>query len=542
MRLDKLVVICTSRDPDRVATGTLHDRCQPLAEHRRAGGFDTVVAESRAVWQRLWEDCDARSWATPGTPAPLRFCIYHLLIAANPDDPTVNIGANALAGSATGVTCSGTPRSSCSRSSSSPSRTPPMRYCATATTLDGAGRTPAGTALGRAMPGSPPTPVGRNALYTADGANRFWTREEELHVSADVAYGIFRVEATGDTAFLRDVGAEILFETSRFWVDRVEPAAGGEGYELRQVMGPDEFHSHIDNNAFTNRLAQWHLTQAVNLFDELRDQHPEAFAALGSKIGLEPKERDRWQEVADGLVGARHREGVIEQFTGYFERDDVPITEWDENNMPRYPKATTTSTARPPAAQAARRRHADVPASRRVRRRDQTGELRLLRGLDAAQVVVEPLDPRDHGYRGRRHYSGGPVLRALGLCGPQRQPGQHRRGHAHRLRAGPGRSSSTGSVGCASSAAGWPSIRGCPTTGKASASAFRWRGRPIHVTVDHEHVTLRLGGPDGGTEEVIVSGKPVQLTAGMPAQVALEATMRTPLRPPSPGRECPEGR
>jgi kojibiose phosphorylase len=54
---------------------------------------------------------------------------------------------------------------------------------------------------------------------------------------------------------------------------------------------------------------------------------------------------------------------------------------------------------------------------------------------------------------------------------------------------------------------------------------LRWRGRPIHVTVDHEHVTLRLGGPDGGTEEVIVSGKPVQLTAGTPAQVALEGTM-----------------
>jgi len=63
---------------------------------------------------------------------------------------------------------------------------------------------------------------------------------------------------------------------------------------------------------------------------------------------------------------------------------------------------------------------------------------------------------------------------------------------------------------------------------------LRWRGRPIHVTVDHEHVTLRLGGPDGGTEEVIVGGKPVQLTAGTPAQVALEETMRTPLRPPYP--------
>ena len=113
-------------------------------------------------------------------------------------------------------------------------------------------------------------------------------------------------------------------------------------------MGPDEFHSHVDNNAFTNRLAQWHLTQAVNLYDELRDRHPEAFATLVSKIGLEPKERDRWQEIADGLVGARYRQGVIEQFTGYFERDDVPIAEWDENDMPRYPKGYHHFNCEPP--------------------------------------------------------------------------------------------------------------------------------------------------------------------------------------------------
>ena len=32
-----------------------------------------------------------------------------------------------------------------------------------------------------------------------------------------------------------------------------------------------------------------------------------------------------------------NEQGLIEQFTGYFEREDVPVTEWDENNMPCYP-------------------------------------------------------------------------------------------------------------------------------------------------------------------------------------------------------------
>ena len=50
-------------------------------------------------------------------------------------------------------------------------------------------------------------------------------------------------------------------------------------------MGPDEFHSHIDNNAFTNRLAQWHLTQAVALHDDLRDRHPDVLAAVARRSG-----------------------------------------------------------------------------------------------------------------------------------------------------------------------------------------------------------------------------------------------------------------
>ena len=217
--------------------------------------------------------------------------------------------------------------------------------------------------------------------WTADGANRFWTGEEEIHVSADVAYGLLGyVEATGDTAFLHDLGAEILFETSRFWVDRVEPAAEATGTSSGQVMGPDEFHSHVDNNAFTNRLAQWHLPQAAALYDELRDRHPEALAALVSTIGLDSEERDRWHEVADGLVAARYRDGVIEQFTGYFERETCPSPSGTRTTCRTTRRATTTTTARTPTAQAARRGHADLPAARRVQRRGQAGELRVLRG------------------------------------------------------------------------------------------------------------------------------------------------------------------
>ena len=64
--------------------------------------------------------------------------------------------------------------------------------------------------------------------FTPDGSNRFWSRDEEVHVCADVAYGIHRyVEATEDHEFLESVGAEILFETSRFWLSFIETDEDG---------------------------------------------------------------------------------------------------------------------------------------------------------------------------------------------------------------------------------------------------------------------------------------------------------------------------
>lgn len=105
-----------------------------------------------------------------------------------------------------------------------------------------------------------------------------------------------------------------------------------------QVMGPDEFHSHVDNNAFTNYLAQWHLHRAVAAYRQLAQENPEHLAELSARIGLEESEPERWTEVAEGLSILRGPDGLIEQFEGYFQREDIAITTWDANDMPQYPE------------------------------------------------------------------------------------------------------------------------------------------------------------------------------------------------------------
>ena len=71
------------------------------------------------------------------------------------------------------------------------------------------------------------------------------------------------------------------------------------------MIGPDEYHEAVDDNAFTNVMARWNLRCAAD-----------AAAADGS---VAPAEIRRWRAVADALVdGFDSATGVYEQFRGYF--------------------------------------------------------------------------------------------------------------------------------------------------------------------------------------------------------------------------------
>jgi len=83
--------------------------------------------------------------------------------------------------------------------------------------------------------------------------------KQEQHISADVAYAVWQYWlASGDEGFLLDAGAEILLETGRFWASRAQLESDGRGH-IRGVIGPDEYHEHIDDNAFTNVMARGNI-------------------------------------------------------------------------------------------------------------------------------------------------------------------------------------------------------------------------------------------------------------------------------------------
>lgn len=336
---DKFAVIATSRDmPAEDIRSDLLDRLD-VARRR---GMSACLEDSAAAWRAKWDACDCVVSGDPEAALAARFSIYHLLIAANEDDPRANIGAKSLSGEGykghvfwdTEIfllpffifTQPETARALLT-----------YRYHTLTGALENAsenGFKGAQYAWESADTGRETTPK-----WTADGQNRIWTGEEEIHVTACVAFGVITyVTATGDWQFVRDYGAEILYQTSRYWASRLEWNPAQARFELTRVIGPDEFHEHVDNNTFTNRMAQWHLDQAVAVFTELSAKNDSTHAALVERLDLTRDEVARWAKISNQIyLPTVSEDGLIEQFEGYFELEDLPIAEWDQNRMPRYP-------------------------------------------------------------------------------------------------------------------------------------------------------------------------------------------------------------
>jgi kojibiose phosphorylase len=335
--VEKLVTVFTSRD---VAAASVRPAC--LDELRRHGkaGFASCRDRNRAAWRARWADSDVVIDGDLDATRAVRFNIYHLLIAANASDPRVNIGANSLSGERyRGHAFWDTEVFMLPffvYTQPEIARTLLLyRYH----TLDGARRNArdGGFRGARYAWESADTGVDTTPKWTVDGAHRLWMGEEEIHVTAAVAYGLNAyVAATGDQALMTDYGAEILFETSRFWASRLEATPEGH-YALSRVVGPDEFHEHVDNSAYTNYLVRWHLQQAAHVYADLAVSHPGELAELSERIGLGPDEVEGWLTRAEQIRLPPHNDhGVIEQFDGYFGLESLPVTH-DHNGMPQYP-------------------------------------------------------------------------------------------------------------------------------------------------------------------------------------------------------------
>ena len=146
------------------------------------------------------------------------------------------------------------------------------------------------------------------------------------HVSADVAWGVWEYwKGTGDDIFMATMGVEIMLETARFWASRCVIDRGGR-YHIRVVVGPDEYHEGVDDNAYTNVMARWNISKAIGAVEWLRECNPGAAAVLRERLGLSDAEMLGWRLAAEKLVDCYDPVTKrFEQFAGFYDLPEVEL-------------------------------------------------------------------------------------------------------------------------------------------------------------------------------------------------------------------------
>jgi trehalose/maltose hydrolase-like predicted phosphorylase len=126
--------------------------------------------------------------------------------------------------------------------------------------------------------------------------------DHQVHITSDVVAGIWHYYRNSkDEAFLFDYGAEIILETARYWVERVERLPGRSGYHLCGVMGPDEYKPLTNNNAYTNFSAKLNLRLAWEVAHLMQERVPGKWRALAEKLPIHEEDLARFLEVERGM-------------------------------------------------------------------------------------------------------------------------------------------------------------------------------------------------------------------------------------------------
>jgi kojibiose phosphorylase len=326
-RVDRLLTVFTSRDGPYAEKGA-SDHITSISPD----GFPAMVRAHVDAWRDRWDAADVRIVGDEAAQRALRFAIYHLIAATNPDDEHVSVGARGLTGDAyrghvfwdTEIymlpfyifTDPAAARSLLM-----------YRYhtlAAACRKADAHGYEGALYAWESAESGDEVTP--RSAVALDGRVIRILTGECEHHISADIAYAVSQYwRVTGDDAFMMAAGAEILVQTARFWASRAQLEQDGRAH-IRQTIGPDEYHEIVDDNAYTNTMAIFNLERAADAVAMLEREHAGDWQQLCARVLLTAEEPRQWRTLAAALTtGFDPTTNLIEQFAGYFSLDKVDV-------------------------------------------------------------------------------------------------------------------------------------------------------------------------------------------------------------------------
>jgi trehalose/maltose hydrolase-like predicted phosphorylase len=327
--IDKRVAVFTSRDVESKEVVNA-----AVKRARESTGWESALEANNRAWADEWNRTDVIIEGDDEAQISIRFNLFQMLIAAPRHDDRVNIGAKTLSGFGyrghafwdteifmLPLFTYTAPHIAKNLLNYRYCNLPGARRKAQANGFEGAQFPWESADTGDEVT---PTWVPHFADHTK--LVRIWTGDIEIHISADIAHATYQYwQATGDDEWFIEKGVELILDTAKFWASRAKWNADASRYEYNDVIGPDEYHEHVDNNAYTNRMAQWNLQTALEALEWLKGRAPAKANELIERLDLGDQRLEIWRKVIEKIYLHIEPSGLIEQFEGYYQRKDIDL-------------------------------------------------------------------------------------------------------------------------------------------------------------------------------------------------------------------------
>ena len=348
-RVEKISTVHSSRDLEYVASGkepegenVCRDGLNNLKEAEEKG-YETLLEESKKVWEKIWKKQDIQiDSKEDDAQIAVRFALYHLQIMVRREDNRVGIGAKALSGEGY------------KGHSFWDTETFIFPYFQMAepetarTLLEFRNKGLYGARKKAIENGYKGAMYPWEAAWVSDGEVTPYvigvnvhtgepmiclTGVIEQHITSDIIFALWQYyAATDDQDFMDRYGYEMTIETARFWNSRLEWIEENNRYEIRDVIGPDEYKEHVDNNAYTNYMAHENMRLAAQVIACIRDEKKDIYGKMqklmqeeGTSLEqLEEELKDKMKKLY--LPQPDEKTGIIPQFDGYFDLKEIDLS------------------------------------------------------------------------------------------------------------------------------------------------------------------------------------------------------------------------
>ncbi|TXE09167.1 glycoside hydrolase family 65 protein [Gelidibacter salicanalis] len=159
---------------------------------------------------------------------------------------------------------------------------------------------------------------------------------EEIHRNGAIAFAIFNYHRfTGDFSYISEKGLEVLIAIARFWKQRATFSTLRNKYVILGVTGPNEYENNINNNFYTNYIAQWCLNYTLETISKMKEGYAADLIRVIKKVKLTEEEMSDWDQVANNMYYPYSEEhDVYLQQDGFLDKELITVKDLPKSERP----------------------------------------------------------------------------------------------------------------------------------------------------------------------------------------------------------------